>query len=439
MTLDLDNRKDRTTVKARDYCHSVRDGTHDSPKSVEDGFPLVTSRHLKSGKLDIGSCYRISPEDYASINKRSKVDQWDVLVSMIGTVGEVFLIKENPCFAVKNIGIFKTKSENDGRWLYYYLNSPQAQNYLREHARGTTQQYVPLNTLREMPILISVDESEMVRIASILGTLDDKIENNRKMAKTLEAMAQAIFQSWFVDFDPVRAKMAGESRESICKRLKITPEILDQFPDRLVDSELGEIPEGWDPIVLSKLFIERKERDQIGLLPEYSSTNNGVIPRNLVFNKSKSTQSVPNKVIHFGDFVFGLSRKVLNFGVMTDNSGSVSPAYRVFSIRDEKVNPLIIEKLIRANHDYYYQALSASTREGQSISLDSFNVLYLPSIPNKIQIAYLSISDSIMLMQKSRNVQATSLVALRDTLLPKLISGEIRIPVSEHFLESVIR
>jgi type I restriction enzyme S subunit len=87
---------------------------------------------------------------------------------------------------------------------------------------------------------------EQRRIAHILGTLDDKIENNRKTAKTLEAMAQAIFKSWFVDFDPVRAKMAGESRESICKRLKITSEILDLFPDKLVDSELGKIPEGWE-------------------------------------------------------------------------------------------------------------------------------------------------------------------------------------------------
>ena len=94
---------------------------------------------------------------------------------------------------------------------------------------------------------------EQRRIAHILGTLDDKIENNRKTAKTLEAMAQAIFKSWFVDFDPVRAKMAGESRESICKRLKLTPEILDLFPDRLVDSELGEIPEGWEVRSLGEL------------------------------------------------------------------------------------------------------------------------------------------------------------------------------------------
>ena len=99
----------------------------------------------------------------------------------------------------------------------------------------------------------ALEDAEQRRIAHILGTLDDKIENNRKTAKTLEAMAQAIFKSWFVDFDPVRAKMAGESRESICKRLKLTPEILDLFPDRLVDSELGEIPEGWGVGMLDNL------------------------------------------------------------------------------------------------------------------------------------------------------------------------------------------
>jgi len=100
----------------------------------------------------------------------------------------------------------------------------------------------------------TLKDTEQRAIAHILGTLDDKIENNRKTAKTLGAMAQAIFKSWFVDFDPVRAKMAGESRESICKRLKITPEILDLFPDSLVDSELGEIPEGWELGTLGKFF-----------------------------------------------------------------------------------------------------------------------------------------------------------------------------------------
>src|SRR5262249_54157861 len=82
-------------------------------------------------------------------------------------------------------------------------------------------------------------------IAHILGTLDDKIELNRRINETLEAIARAIFNSWFVDFDPVRAKANGEPPKSICRRLHLTPDLLALFPDRFQGSELGEIPEGW--------------------------------------------------------------------------------------------------------------------------------------------------------------------------------------------------
>ncbi|MBU2768678.1 hypothetical protein HAP94_21555 [Acidithiobacillus ferrivorans] len=133
----------------------------------------------------------------------------------------------------------------DSAYAYYLTKSEGVSGYAISQMTGTSgRQRVPTESLSNLVVPIP-PLPEQRRIAHILGTLDDMIENNRKTAKTLEAMAQAIFKSWFVDFDPVRAKMAGESRESICKRLKLTPEILDLFPDRLVDSELGEIPEGW--------------------------------------------------------------------------------------------------------------------------------------------------------------------------------------------------
>src|SRR5882724_7788663 len=114
------------TMTAEQFCASVRDGTHDSPKPVEHGRFLVTSRHIVGGRLDLDNAYFISQEDFEAINKRSKVDQWDVLISMIGTVGEPCLIKEEPDFAIKNIGLFKCTGEVEGRWLYYYLRSPDA-------------------------------------------------------------------------------------------------------------------------------------------------------------------------------------------------------------------------------------------------------------------------------------------------------------------------
>ena len=108
---------ERRYIPASEFCASVRDGTHDSPKPVERGRKLVTSRHLTTGQLDLSDAYLISEEDFDHINKRSKVDKWDVLISMIGTVGEPCLIKEEPDFAIKNIGLFKTSvmSHNKGR------------------------------------------------------------------------------------------------------------------------------------------------------------------------------------------------------------------------------------------------------------------------------------------------------------------------------------
>src|SRR5437764_1297158 len=95
------------TVSAEVFCKSVRDGTHDSPKPADRGRFLITSRHITQGQINLANAYLISQEDFDAINRRSKVDRWDVLVSMIGTVGEPCLVKEEPGFAIKIIGLFK--------------------------------------------------------------------------------------------------------------------------------------------------------------------------------------------------------------------------------------------------------------------------------------------------------------------------------------------
>ena len=225
---------------ASDFCNSVRDGTHDSPKPVEGyGKPLVTTKHMKGGQVNIEDAYRISESDFEKVNQRSQVHQWDVLISMIGTLGELVLVKDEPTYAIKNIGLFKTKSKYDGLWLYYYLQTPKAKNYMRTSAQGSTQQYLSLKTLRGFPLSVPDSETHKQAICEILGTLDDKIELNQKMNQTLEEIAKAIFKSWFVDFDPVRAKAEG-------RPTGLPPEISDLFPDELVDSEIGEIPKGWN-------------------------------------------------------------------------------------------------------------------------------------------------------------------------------------------------
>jgi type I restriction enzyme S subunit len=176
----------------------VRDGTHDSPKEKSEGKYLITSRHIKNGKIDLSKAYKISFEDFEQVNKRSKVDKWDILFSMIGTVGEIALIDFEPDFAIKNIGLFKTGDENLAKWIIYYLKSTEAQNEIFASLKGSTQQYITLGDLRKFPILLP-PLSEQKAIASVLSSLDDKIDLLHRQNKTLEAMAETLFRQWFVE------------------------------------------------------------------------------------------------------------------------------------------------------------------------------------------------------------------------------------------------
>lgn len=201
------------TIKAEDFCFTVTDGTHDSPKAKEDGHYLITSKNLAPYSIDFSSAKRISDEDYQKVIKRSPVEQWDILFSMIGTIGITYLEKNTDIdYACKNMGIFKFNGDKDkAYWLYYYLQTPQAKEYILGHLRGTTQQYLPLGSLRDFPIQVP---STKIRnnITSILRSLDDRIAVNIAINENLEQQAQAIFKSWFVDFEPFGGVMPEDWR-----------------------------------------------------------------------------------------------------------------------------------------------------------------------------------------------------------------------------------
>ena len=416
-------------ISASDFCDSVRDGTHDSPKPVEGhGRPLVTTKHMKDGRISIEDAYLISEADFEKVNQRSQVHRWDVLISMIGTLGELVLVKDEPTFAIKNIGLFKTKSKYDGLWLYYYLQSPKAKAHMYASAQGSTQQYLSLKTLRAFPLSVPDTESDKRAICEVLKTIDDKIELNQKMNQTLEEIAKAIFKSWFVDFDPVRAKAEG-------RPTGLPPEISDLFPGELVESEIGEIPKGWVELALNKVFTPRNERAGDREIKEFSSTNDGIQPRDAKYKKNLSSSSSKNKVAYRGDFVFGMSREVLNFGLMSNDVGGFSSAYKIYEVSGGYDFSDFVYRQFLSRPQYYYQAVSASSREGQSISQDKLLNLKILSptstVLSTFNLTIAPLSERCELLLEENHL----LSELRDTLLPKLISGELRIPDAEKFLE----
>lgn len=146
---------DYKKVLSSDFCESIFDGTHDSPKYVESGYPLVTSKYIFGSKIDYLSAPQISKTDYDLINKRSKVKLFDVLVSMIGiNAGIVALVDNEPQYAIKNVGAFRCKNEINAKYLYYYLQSFKGQYMLKNSMTGSAQPYISLERLRTLQFSI---------------------------------------------------------------------------------------------------------------------------------------------------------------------------------------------------------------------------------------------------------------------------------------------
>ena len=180
--------------------YDVRDGTHDSPKYHETGYPLVTSKNLRGGILDMSNVSFISEEDYNAINNRSKVDIGDVLFAMIGTIGNPVYVQEKPNYAIKNMALFKVPSNQSGEFLRYYLLNDNVLLKMQNESKGTTQKFVSLGYLRNFLIKIP-SLSEQQSIVATLDSLKSKVdclqENYDKISQECDALKQAILRQVF--------------------------------------------------------------------------------------------------------------------------------------------------------------------------------------------------------------------------------------------------
>ena len=187
-------------LTAEEFCDSVRDGTHDTPRQVECGYKLVTAKHISNGQIDLSDAYLISESDYLKINERSKVERWDVLMSMIGNgLGKSAVVKDNPQYAIKNLALFKIGDETRAKWLHYYLSSNKGQGFIYNSLQGSGQPFISLSLLRKFPIPVPDDEKIMRKVVANLSRYDSLIENYQKQIKLLEEAAQRLYKEWFVD------------------------------------------------------------------------------------------------------------------------------------------------------------------------------------------------------------------------------------------------
>ena len=396
--------------RAIDFCASVTDGTHDSPKPNETGHYLITSKHLRNNSIDFSSAYRISEEDYQKVIQRSQVVQYDILFSMIGTIGNTVRVTTPFVdFAVKNMAIFKMGgNELKSKWLYYWLQSDFAKEYISSRLAGSTQSYLTLDSLRNFPV-VAPDEKTMTRIVDILSSIDSKIEINNRINHNLEEQAQALYKSWFVDFEPFKG---GE----------------------FADSELGLIPAGWRVGTLSELGDIVAGGTPPKSKPEYY-TNNGIAwltPKDLSVKCNKFTargetditedgyKNSSAKLMPRGSVLFS-SRAPIGYisiakGYICTNQGfkSVVPTY---------AGTAYIYYWLLENTDAIESQASGSTfKEASGSLMKSFPAL----VPEK------SVLDSfekelapILNEQEVLEKEIYHAEQIRNSLLPRLMSGEL--------------
>ena len=385
------------TYRAEDYCLTVTDGTHDSPKPQAEGRYLITSKHLKPSGIDFSSANKICEEDYQKIIQRSKVEQYDILFSMIGTVGNIHRVTIPIVdFAVKNMGIFKMGGDaNKSLWMYYWLQSPIAQEYIQSRITGSTQGYLTLGNLRDFPVCVPSLE-EQRRIAGILGAIDDKIENNRRINTNLELQAQALYKQWFVD-------------------------------NRSDDWEVGKVSDYYDitigktPPRKEKQWFSNNPKDSVwvsisdlGSCGAYISDSSEYLTAEAV--KKFNIKVIPNNAVLLS-FKLTVGRVAITDGVLTTNE-----AIAHFNT----LNDYITEYTYLALKAYNFANLGSTSSIATAVNSKIIKAMPWVMPNDDVLRDFHNIVAPLFAQIKNNIRENDTLTTLRDTLLPKLMNGEIK-------------
>ncbi|MBU9212327.1 restriction endonuclease subunit S [Burkholderia multivorans] len=327
---------------------------------------------------------------------------------------------------------------SDTDYAYYLTKWEGVSGYAISQMTGTSgRQRVPSEALDHLKVLLP-PLPEQRAIAHILGTLDDKIELNRKQNETLEAMARALFKAWFVDFEPVRAKMEGRWRRG--ESLPGLPaHLYDLFPDHLVESELGEIPEGWELASLTEFsslnpeaWTKRTRPEQIRYV-DLSNTKWGRI-ESVTNYDADDAPSRAQRVLRPLDTIVGTVRPGNgSYALISDDGLTASTGFAVLRpLRRECAEFVYLAATAREN----IERLSNLADGGAypAVRPEIVSATQVPRAGEKL-INEFSRQVSSMLAGIAANERTSrSLAQLRDTLLPKLISGELRVPDAERIL-----
>lgn len=334
-------------------------------------------------------------------------------------------------------------------YLYWVMRTPEYRSYCRGRATGTTN----LGLSREdfLSFEIPAPTEERLLMVRALDSLDDKIELNRRMNATLEAMARAIFKSWFVDFDPVHAKASGEPEESICQRLGLTPEVLALFPDCFEDSDAGEIPQGWRS---SSLVAEAKRHGGFVQTGPFGSQLHAadyvpegvpvVMPQDLVNRRisvaqvarvtDEMAERLSRHAMKVGDVVYSRRGDVERHALVSEREAGWLCGTGCLLVRlgDTWPSQAYLSEVLDlpATREWLVRHAVGATMPNLNTSILGAVPLLLP--PDALLHAFERIAGPLRTQQIAASIESDSLLLVRDALLPRLLSGKFGVSGENH-------
>ena len=429
------------SLRLGDVCTKIGSGA--TPRGgqevyLKDGpYALIRSQNVHNNRFNYDGLAFINQQQATALDN-VEVFADDALLNITGdSVARACQVASNvlPARVNQHVAIIRPDPDKlSPRFLRYFLVCPEIQAMLLSWAgSGGTRNALTKGMIESLDVQAPMDMAEQRAIAHILGTLDDKIELNRRMNETLEEMARALFKSWFVDFDPVRAKMEGRDTG-------LPPDVADLFPDRLVDSELGEIPEGWEVKALDKIADFRN-----GLaLQKFRPTKNekplpvvkiAQLRSGQTDSEEWATENItPECIIDDGDVVFSWSgslmvkiwcggRAALNQHLFKVTSSEYPKWFYLHCVESHlpEFQSIAADKTTTMGHIKRQHLSEAKCVVPDLTCLTAANGMFAGLLPKRI----------------STVLESNALAALRDELLPKLISGKMRVNTRDEESEAI--
>lgn len=408
----------------------------------EEGVPLVRLSGLERGGSVLAGCNYLDPEAVAKRWSHFALAKGDVLLSTSASLGRIAVVGDDGVGAIPYTGIIRMRPRDhrlEPAFIRYLLEGPSFQQQAEMVGAGSVIRHFGPMHLRQMTVVVP-PLAEQRAIAHILGTLDDKIELNRRRSETLEAMARALFQSWFVDFDPVRAKAEGRD-------CGLPRSLADLFPHRFTDSELGEIPEGWWGRAVGELAEIVGGSTPRTTEPAFwaGGVYHWATPKDL------ASLAMP--------VLLDTERRITDAGLAEISSGLLPPGTVLLSSRAPIGYRAICEVPVAINQGFIamkaipnvsnlfllywtesaHDEIVARANGSTFLEISKANFRPIPVVaPSE---AVMQAFDRLVRPAYERIVanekECRALATLRDTLLPKLISGELRVKDAERFLSGV--